>query len=209
MEYYIRKVHIREMENLNIQKLTPERLNDYLYFFENVAHTDNKGWDRCYCLNYCSDNNIELGEEFNNAETRRTYAIKYVTEGKIQGYLAYYNGQHVGWCNANDRNECMNCIGWKYLISTKSELNKEDNKIKSIFCFTVAPKMRGKHVATALMERVIRDAQKEGCDYVEAYPNKEEADMYYSYVGPMGLYKKYGFEECGETEQRLVLRKKL
>lgn len=37
--------------NIEIHKLTPERLNDFLYFFENVAHTDNKEWDRCYCLN--------------------------------------------------------------------------------------------------------------------------------------------------------------
>ena len=60
-----------------------------------------------------------------------------------------------------------------------------------------------------LIEKVIQDAQKDGYAYLEAYPNKEEADMYYSYVGPMGLYKKFGFEEYGETEQRLVLRKKL
>jgi len=39
---------VNNMNNINICKLTPEKLDDYLYFFENVAHTDNKEWDRCY-----------------------------------------------------------------------------------------------------------------------------------------------------------------
>lgn len=33
--------------------------------------------------------------------------------------------------------------------------------------------------------------------------------MYYNYVGPLGLYKKLGFEQYAETKWRLVLRKKL
>lgn len=44
---------------------------------------------------------------------------------------------------------------------------------------------------------------------MEAYPNKEDTDMYYNYVGPLGLYKKFGFEPFTETKWRLVLRKKL
>lgn len=35
--------------SINIYKLTPERLDDYLYFFENVAHTDNKESNRLPC----------------------------------------------------------------------------------------------------------------------------------------------------------------
>lgn len=81
--------------------------------------------------------------------------------------------------------------------------------VKSIFCFTVAPDFRGKGVASAMLEKVIDDAKNDGYEYLEAYPNKEEADMYYSYVGPLKLYKKYGFEFYAETKWRLVLRKKL
>lgn len=80
---------------------------------------------------------------------------------------------------------------------------------RKIVCFTVAPSMRGKHVATAFLERVIKDAKKDGYEYLESYPNKEETDMYYNYVGPIELYKKFGFEEWGETENRLIFRKNL
>lgn len=198
------------MENLEICKLTPDKLDDYLYFFENVAHTDNKEWDRCYCLNYCSTNNAEIVDfdDF-NADQRREYAIQYVNEGKIQGYLAYYQGNVVGWCNANNRKDCMRCFGWKEIISKEDEIKDEAAKIKSIFCFTVAPEMRGKHIATALLERVVEEAKKDGYEYLEAYPNKVETDMYYNYVGPENLYRKFGFEKWGKTPERIIYRKKL
>ncbi len=73
----------------------------------------------------------------------------------------------------------------------------------------MAADYRGKGVSTALFQRVIDDAKKDGYDYIEAYPNKEQTDMYYNYVGPLGLYKKLGFEPYTETKWRLVMRKKL
>lgn len=196
------------MIEIDILKLTPDRLDDYLYFFENVAHTDNKEWDRCYCVNFCSDNNTEIADLLRDENRRREYAIKYVNEGIIQGYLAYYEGQVIGWCNTNDRANCLSCFGG-HIISGNSKTIEDSKKVKSIFCFTVAPAMRGKHVATALLEQAIQDASQEGYDFIESYPNKTESDMYYNFVGPLELYKNFGFEQYGETENRLVLRKKL
>lgn len=196
------------MKNIDICKLTPERLDDYLYFFENVAHTDNKEWDRCYCVNFCSDNNAEIAGLLRDAEIRRTYAIKYVNESLLQGYLAYYDGQVVGWCNTNDKKDCLECFGWQ-IISGGTKVIDESTRVKAVFCFTVAPAMRGKHIATALLERVIQDACKDGYDYIESYPNKTACDTYYNFVGPIELYKKFGFAQLGETENRLIFRKKL
>ena len=197
------------MVSLEIVRLTPERTDDYLYFFEHVAHSDYKEWDRCYCLDYCAADTLALENEFADANVRRDYAIKYIKEGLLQGYLAYANGQLIGWCNANDRANCTRCLGWKECVTEKQDIFDKNEKVKSVFCFTVAPHMRGKNVATALLERVIHDAKAEGYAYIEGYPNKGEADMYYSYVGPMGLYQKFGFEICGETEFKLIVRKKL
>lgn len=199
------------MENLQIQKLTPERLEDYLYFFEHVAHTDNQEWDRCYCTNYCAAHNKRVAEKknFSDPDIRKQYAVDYIKQGLLQGYLAYANGSVVGWCNANNRNDCLHCFGWKHLIASKTIDKKTKERIKSIFCFTVAPEYRGQGIATALLEKVIDDAKKDGYEYLEAYPNKEETDMYYNYVGPVGLYSKLGFELYTKTKWRLVLRKAL
>lgn len=35
---------------LEIKKLTPQNLNDFLTFFETDAHADNPQEDRCYCV---------------------------------------------------------------------------------------------------------------------------------------------------------------
>lgn len=197
--------------HIEIHRLTPERLDDFLYFFENVAHTDNKKWDRCYCNNYCAAHNSHTlrKADMANPDVRRDFAIKYVQEGLMQGYLAYADGNVIGWCNANTRNDCLHCFGWKYHIANWKINRKSKEKIKSVFCFTVAPEMRGKGIATAMLERVIEDARIDGYAYIEAYPNKETADMYYNYVGPLHLYKKLGFKVYAETKWRLVLRKNL
>lgn len=195
------------VEGLTIVRLSPDVLEDYLYFFEHVAHTDYPKWDRCYCLDYCAaDNREEAKTLFRDADIRREYAIRYVREGVMQGYLAYADGRVVGWCNANDRAPCVCCAGYDEMIHDRAD---DGLKVKSIFCFTVAPAMRGKHIATALLERVIADARAEGFDAVEGYPEKGDADIYYNYPGHKELYRKLGFEVVGEGEGRLIVQKRL
>ncbi|MEE4194896.1 MAG: GNAT family N-acetyltransferase [Anaerolineae bacterium] len=194
---------------LEIVKLSPDRLDDYLNFFENVAHTDNKEWARCYCLNYCSVNNSEEAKTiFFDPDVRREYAIQYVTGSILQGYLAYRNGQVVGWCNSNERNRCLDCFG-SFFIYGDGKPSMDIKRVKSVFCFAIAPSMRGKHIATALLERVIMDAHQDGYEFIEAYPQKKDVDIYYSYSGHIGMYTKLGFTQCGETQNRFIMRKKV
>lgn len=191
---------------IEIRKLTSDLLDDYLYFFENIAHADNKDWNRCYCVGYCSDANS--GKDFSSPEVRKEYAIRYIRDGKIQGYLAYCDNQVVGWCNANCKSDCLKCESWQ-LISKNYESTDLDSKTKSVFCFTVAPNMRRKGIATQLLERVCKDAFNDGFDFIEAYPNKGYTNMFYDYVGPLGLYQKLGFTISGETEERYIVQKQL
>lgn len=195
--------------NIIIKELTPALLDDFLYFFEHVAHTDNKEWDRCYCLNYCSDDQSKIDgyTEFDD-DKRREYAIGYVKSGIIKGYLAYENDNVVGWCNVNERKDCLKCFG-NFFIYGDTIPKKDESKVLSIFCFTVSPKYRGKHIATMLLNRVIEDAYKNGYDYLECYPEKGEVDVYYNYCGPVKLYENAGFKEWGNTQKRNIMRKKL
>lgn len=148
--------------NIEIRKLEPKILSDFLYFFENVAHADNKEWDRCYCINYCAAHNNRTAKKFFDPEVRKKHAIDYINSGLMQGYLAYIDGKVIGWCNANDRNDCLHCYGWKNYIESKEIKKKTKEKIMSVFCFTVAPDYRGKGISTALLQRVIDDAKKDG-----------------------------------------------
>jgi len=82
-------------------------------------------------------------------------------------------------------------------------------KVKSIFCFVIAPEMKRKGIATLLLERVCKDAVQDGFDFVEAYPYKESSYQSSDFGGHFEMYKKSGFNVSFETEQGLVMRKQL
>lgn len=194
--------------NIEIKKLSPELLDDYLHFFDTIPHFTNKEEDRCYCVCWC--NVAYEDQDFSTAEKRRNIAITYVNENNIQGYLAYYNNKVVGWCNANTKSDCMECqCGKMYFNSTNKEESSPNIKVKSVFCFVIAPEMRRNGIAELLLKSVCEDAAQEGFDFVEAYPNREFMNTEYDYMGPAKIYEKLGFTVYYEIEPKLVMRKKL
>ena len=198
--------------NLEIKELVPQLLEDYLNFFDTTPHDDSTDESKCYCVGWCSaDHRVKT--DFSSPEKRRKSAGQYVSEGLIKGYLAYHEGRVVGWCNANTKADCLHCGGWLYLMkSLDADEGKSESKVKSIFCFVIAPEMQRKGVATQLLERVCEDAADEGFDYVEAYPKREFISVSRDFMGPIEMYKKHGFvlhEELKSGEIEVVMRKKL
>lgn len=194
--------------DIEIQKLTPDLLEDYIYFFENTAHKDIEHDVSCYCVSWCSDD--QEYADFSSAEIRKSSASQYVKNGIIQGYLAYYNGNVVGWCNANNRADCTKCYSWRHaLASVNTESDSKNKRIKSVFCFTVNPDMRKNNIAAQLLEYVCEDAAKEGFDYVEGYPNKNFISIHDDFMGPVRLYLKCGFTIYSEIVDRVIMRKYL
>jgi GNAT superfamily N-acetyltransferase len=194
--------------NIEIKKLTPELLDDYLNFFDTTPHSTNKDEHKCYCVCWCNDNCDD--KDFSTAEKRRDCATKYVKGNNIQGYLAYCDNKVVGWCNANTKSDCFKCYSWQqFMNSIHTEESSPDIKVKSIFCFAVAPEMRGKGIATLLLQRICEDAKIDDFDFVEAYPNKKYIDEEEDFMGSIKLYEKMGFTVFYETEQKIVIKKKL
>lgn len=126
--------------NIEIKKLTPELADDYVHFFDTTPHDDYIDEHKCYCVCWCNDDYAD--KDFSTVEKRRKWAFEYVKSNKIQGYLAYSEGKVVGWCNANTKSECTKCAGYRFFL--KKYVPHDDKKIKSIFCFTIAPEMRRK-----------------------------------------------------------------
>jgi ribosomal protein S18 acetylase RimI-like enzyme len=192
--------------NVEIRKLTPELTKDYLHFFDTTPHATNKGEHKCYCV-WWSSADIE-GEDYSSVEKRRDLAAKYIKGNNIQGYLAYYDNKAVAWCNANTKSDCYKCYCWRnFMSSVHTEESSPETRVKSIFCFAVAPEMRRKGIAQLLLERVCKDAREDGFDFVEAYPNKEFIDEAEDYMGPILLYERAGFTVYYETEQKVVMRR--
>ena len=81
---------------------------DYVHFFDTTEHDDNIPEHKCYCVCWCNDD--YEGKDFSSAEKRRKAAVDYIKGNNIQGYLAFYEGQIIGWCNANTKADCLNRI---------------------------------------------------------------------------------------------------
>jgi len=189
---------------IEIKKLTPELVEDYLHFFDVTPHDDYLEEHKCYCVYWASDD-CE-GKDFSTAEKRRALAYEYVKSGHIQGYLAYHEGKVVGWCNANNLAKCVKCRGFQIDLG---HVPLDDKKVKAVFCFTVAPEMKRKGIATALLERVCEDAKLDGYDVVEAYPFNEDGNHTCDFGGYINMYRKCGFELYLDTFKGKIMRKYL
>ncbi|MCL2508442.1 MAG: GNAT family N-acetyltransferase [Oscillospiraceae bacterium] len=186
--------------DIEIRKLSTDLLDDWLYYFDHVAFTDNKEWSCCYCIHYHWKQAFEDEWKKTGTADLRGCAVKLINEGIMQGYLAYHGGQVVGWCNANDK-QVYDTVHAKIYRDKQGE----GKKIKAIVCFIVAPDMRGQGIASRLLERVCGDAADESYDYLEAYPNHGGADR--DYHGPLSMYGKNGFGVHCDSDGYTVVRK--
>jgi GNAT superfamily N-acetyltransferase len=199
--------------NIEIKKLSPELTEDYVRFFDVTPHSEKPDADecKCYCVWWCSeDHDVKNIDYLLSKEKRRNYAIQKIKENKIQGYLAYHEGKVVGWCNANAKADCLQCYCWRrFMNSVSTEELAMGIRVKSVFCFLIAPEYRRKGITKLLLDRVCQDAVKDGFDYIEAYPQKEFINEAKDFTGPVQLFMKNGFTVHGETEDKYVMRKSL
>lgn len=194
--------------DIKIRKLTPELAEEYVHFFDVTPHDANIDENKCYCLTWRSDDSYISNPNhwFPTREERREHAIQFVKDGSIEGYLAYCDKKIVGWCNTNAN--CRN--GIDYLRSYwPIEEYSADIKVKSIFCFVIAPEVQRMGVATKLLECICQDAVADGFDFVEAYTHKEFDTVPHDFRGPLTMYEKCGFIKYAEREEKVVVRKAL
>ena len=198
--------------NIEIRKLTPSLTEDYLYFFDHTPHDDHVDEHKCYCVCWCKEDHQGDYESkyLSSREKRRDYAKQCIQRGSIQGYLAYCGDEIVGWCNANTKSDCLQCRSWRrFMDYVPIDDIDADIKVKSIFCFVIAPEMKRKGIATLLLERVCEDAAQDGFDFVEVYPYKEASWQSSDFGGHFEMYRKNGFEVSLETKRGIVMRKQL
>lgn len=193
---------------IEIRRLTPNLAEDYARFFDVTPHNVNTDGGKCYCVTWRSDDSyVGNGDHwFASCEERREKALQFVRAGSLQGYLAYCEDEIVGWCNANGN--CQLCVD--YLRSYwPIEEYRRDIRIKSVFCFVIAPQKQKQGIATQLLERVCKDAADEGFDFVEAYVNEKWIESDDEFRGPPAMYEKCGFKIYAQREGRAVVRKAL
>lgn len=195
--------------NIKIQKLTPGIAEDYARFFDTTPH-DGSAETKCYCLTWCGDNAYQNGGShwYPTPEERRIHAIRRIQNGDLQGYLAYKDDKIVGWCNANTKADCQGCMNYlRFDCGVPLEGCREDEKVKFVFCFVIAPEMQRKGVAAQLLAHICQDAAADGFDFVEAYVNEKFVDVARDFRGPLAMYEKCGFHKYASQDGKVVMRK--
>jgi GNAT superfamily N-acetyltransferase len=186
--------------SIQIKPLTPDRLGDYLNFFDHDAFSDNPGWAGCYCHFYFAPHNQKPWEERDGAENRQAVS-QLIQAGKMHGYLAYAGDMVVGWCNAGLRKNIPNI--------PVSDGRPEADDIGVIVCFNIASAYRGKGVATQLLAAALDGLRAQGVKTVEALPRNDTESNASNYHGPLAMYLNAGFTLFQEMERFTLVRKAL
>lgn len=192
-----------DKKEIVIRRLTPDLCEDWLRYFDGAAFKDHGDWAFCYCLEGHLDPKTQ--QEWTDPGERREKAIEWIKSGKMQGYLAYFEGEIVGWCNVNDREN------YRYLTEIFREIgyrteDPADARVKSVFCFLIAPEFRGKEIGQRLLERICQDAERDGYTYVDGYPFAD-GKLEFQYHGTIGMYERSGFTEIADLKYVKVMRK--
>ena len=187
------------MNGIVIKKLSPNLLEDYLNFFDNIAFKDNPDWSYCYCHFPHAPHDTCKWQDIPKEENRKA-VIDLINSGKKQGLLAYDNNQPIGWCNAGPR---VNMT-----ITPDYEEPKAD-KIASTTCFIIAKEYRRKGVARLLLKTALEVFKTQGFKYAEGYPLKDMQGEAHNHWGPKELYLSEGFKQYATEDNMIVMRKSL
>ena len=190
------------MDNLLIQALSPERLVDFLTFFDRKAFTDNPHWAGCYCYFYMNDHQLHPWEA-RTAQQNRNSVELLISSGEMHGYLAYLDGHPVGWCHAAPRLNIPNLLNNPELDTPDPELTG------SIVCFIIAPGYRRRGIGRALLITACQGFLKSGLSYAEGFPRRNTTDNAENYHGPLTLYLDEGFTVYRSFDSFQIVRKKL
>jgi GNAT superfamily N-acetyltransferase len=189
----------KKVTGIHIRPLTPDRLEDFFTFFETVEFKEHPDWSVCYCYSFHFTGPAEQW----NKENNRAAVERLVGENRMKGYLAYYQGKPIGWCNANNR------LNYRRLTEMYDLVDPGHPKTCAIVCFLVHQDYRRMGITQLLLDRITGDYSALGYEHMEAYPRTGKVNCEELYVGPLELYLKNGFSIVREFEDYSVVRKSL
>ena len=166
--------------DLEIKRLEIETLHDFLDYFDHRAFLNDEDWAGCYCQAYLHPPETNPEEIF-GAGKARAVACRKVTEGSMDGYLAYSDRKVVGWCAAAESKMFQAIPG-------------AEDRLARIICFNIDPDLRGQSLASKMLDLVLEDLEGLGFEAVEAAPRDEPFGPR-SFQGTKEMFAKRGFEE--------------
>ncbi|GAA4495410.1 GNAT family N-acetyltransferase [Pseudaeromonas paramecii] len=163
---------------IQITPLTQATVDAWFAFFDQRAFGDNPGWAGCYCTYFFRPRPVEATGA---GRSRREYARWLIDAGRLQGYLAWHEGQVVGWCNANR----------KSAFTALAEV--EATRVLAITCFMVDPAWRGQGIADGLLTHLLVAARQQDWWWAEAYPSPRARSAAGKFHGSVAMFERHGF----------------
>ncbi len=189
------------MTEPTIQPLSPDLLDDYLYFFDHDAFCDNREWASCYCCFYHAP---PAEWEARTGEQNRDQVSALIRAGQMHGYLAYVEEKVVvGWCHAAPRAAIATLPHYQGIQVAAADQGG------AILCFVVAKDHRHQGIARALLDAACAGFRQQGFTYAEAYPRPQAQGDADNYHGPLQMYLAAGFTPFRQTGKAVIVRKQL
>jgi ribosomal protein S18 acetylase RimI-like enzyme len=171
---------------IELKRLSTETLHDFLNYFDHRAFLNDEDWAGCYCQAYLHPPETPEEEVFGEGKARQVACDK-VSDGSMDGYLAYSEGAVIGWMAA----------GSSLLFKA---LPDADDKVARILCFNIDPDRRQQGIANRLLDLVIEDLRQRGFAAVEAAP-RDEPMSEKGFQGSIKMYEDRGFEKVVQFQE--------
>jgi len=201
-----------------VRELVPSLAEDHLTFFDTIYETDpwlnfrdNPWWSGCYC-GFFDDARPEKDLMALGAQELKRLRTERIVSGRASGFLAYVDGEVVGWCNAGRR---ADYVSFQHLAEAVEDPGEP---VGSILCFVVASRYRRMGVATALLESACASFKRSGLLFAEGYPRTKSANQdnpnnipeaHLNYYGPLQMYVNAGFRIYRQFDKFASVRKEL
>jgi GNAT superfamily N-acetyltransferase len=133
------------------------------------------------------------------ALTRPAMLLAEIEAGPPPGFIAYLEGEPVGWCGVSVRTATPRLDHSRVIPAI------DDRAVWAIGCFRIRVGYRRRGVARALLAGVIEAARAAGAPGVEAYPVDPEGhriDSGFAFVGIASMFDAAGFRRVLLTDAR-------
>ena len=187
------------MRNVEIHPLTADRWGDFEKLFGPRGASGG-----CWCMFWRLRSSVNAKNT--GADNKRAMK-RIIDSGEPPGLLAYVDGEPVGWCSIDIRENFAR-------IQRSRTLKRIDDRpdVWSLNCFVIAKEHRRHGLMTALLDAAVEYARKRGAKVIEAYPIEPGGDLksYHGYTGIASTFRRRGFREVARPrENQSIMRKEL
>ncbi|HEU4789054.1 MAG TPA: GNAT family N-acetyltransferase [Flavobacterium sp.] len=172
------------LDQLTFEPLSKDNWGKFVQLFGNKGACGN-----CWCMSFrLKKSDFDEGK-INDGN--KTAMKELIWSDKPTGILGFYEGQPIAWCAFAPRED--------FLKLENSRVHKRiDNKaVWSIPCFFIDKNFRRQGVSVELLKAVIKYAQHEKIEIIEAYPTTPTQEKLPDAFAWIGLYKS--FDRAGFT----------